>query len=380
MTNLQDGHTLVLAGHGCDEGGPYLPSTTSRRVRRCAFAVRGKTFTLRRLARRLCTGRFDLQTNESVVCPLDVELLPGSKETACPACLEATGFNPSFYYALTVVPAAARLQRAAALHVPRVLRARLREGRHFLGRPRRAAPARPGRPRRTRRRPLQERLCGARAGGGAVHAGGHLRDHCACRRRPTCWRTRGFDFGEACRALDEAVASVDVAGCFGTASDAPTNSTPPWRGSGGARGRRTSTSRPRTSATRRCRCATRCSWPTPPPTCAPAAASAWWAASWCSSSKACTSWRPQGLGVARRGTPRRRGAPRIRRRAGADVPSVRRPAALRTAGRDRGVPVALLRVPPARRSPPRPAGRGVPPAGQRGIRPPGFRLWILSDA
>ena len=31
-----------------------------------------------------------------------------------------------------------------------------------------------------------------------------------------------FDFGEACRALDEAVASVDVAGCFGTASDAPT--------------------------------------------------------------------------------------------------------------------------------------------------------------
>ena len=104
MTNLQDGHTLVLAGHGCDEGGPYLSLNDVEARAKVRFAVRGKTFTLRRLARRLCTGRFDLQTNESVVCPLDVELLPGSKETACPACLEATGFNPSFYYALTVSP------------------------------------------------------------------------------------------------------------------------------------------------------------------------------------------------------------------------------------------------------------------------------------
>ena len=104
MTNLQDGHTLVLAGHGCDEGGPYLSLNDVEARAKVRFAVRGKTFTLRRLARRLCTGRFDLQTNESVVCPLDVELLPDSKETACPACLEATGFNPSFYYALTVSP------------------------------------------------------------------------------------------------------------------------------------------------------------------------------------------------------------------------------------------------------------------------------------
>ena len=80
MTNLQDGHTLVLAGHGCDEGGPYLSLNDVEARAKVRFAVRGKTFTLRRLARRLCTGRFDLQTNESVVCPLDVELLPGSKE------------------------------------------------------------------------------------------------------------------------------------------------------------------------------------------------------------------------------------------------------------------------------------------------------------
>ena len=124
MTRFLGGSTTVLAGYGFDDEGPYLKlndidrgesarfpvqgrTFSLRRLprRRCVgFAVRGKTFTLRRLARRLCTGRFDLQTNESVVCPLDVELLPDSKETACPACLEATGFNPSFYYADFISP------------------------------------------------------------------------------------------------------------------------------------------------------------------------------------------------------------------------------------------------------------------------------------
>ena len=42
MTNLQDGHTLVLAGHGCDEGGPYLSLNDVEARAKVRFAVRGK--------------------------------------------------------------------------------------------------------------------------------------------------------------------------------------------------------------------------------------------------------------------------------------------------------------------------------------------------
>ncbi len=221
MTNLQDGHTLVLAGHGCDEGGPYLSLNDVEARAKVRFAVRGKTFTLRRLARRLCTGRFDLQTNESVVCPLDVELLPGSKETACPACLEATGFNPSFYYALTVSPQ----QRAyneqphytyLAYFAPGFVKAGISsEGRGV-------------------RRLLDQGARAARVVGRFKNAyAARELEAALCMQEGICETMRlskkadllahaRFDFGEACRALDEAVASVDVAGCFGTASDAPT--------------------------------------------------------------------------------------------------------------------------------------------------------------
>ena len=99
MSRYLNGHTAVLAGHGFDESGPYLMVNDIDAGAQYRFAVRGRTFSLRRLPRRRCVGRFDLSTYERSCCPLDVELIPDSKDTMCPACQEATGFNPSFYYA-----------------------------------------------------------------------------------------------------------------------------------------------------------------------------------------------------------------------------------------------------------------------------------------
>lgn len=99
MTHYRQGHTAVLAGHGFDDAGPYLTINDVDAGTVNRFPVLGKTFSLRRLARRRCIGRFDLETYEKSVCPLNVELLPDAKDTMCPACTEATGFNPSFYYA-----------------------------------------------------------------------------------------------------------------------------------------------------------------------------------------------------------------------------------------------------------------------------------------
>lgn len=98
MTNLMGGRTAVLAGHGFDETGPYLLVNDVDAGAQRRFPVLGRTFSLRRLPRRRCVGRFDLETYEKSVCPLNVELLPDAKDTMCPACTEATGFNPSFYY------------------------------------------------------------------------------------------------------------------------------------------------------------------------------------------------------------------------------------------------------------------------------------------
>ncbi|RNL46902.1 DUF2797 domain-containing protein [Paraeggerthella hongkongensis] len=99
MTNFLHGRTAVLAGHGFDESGPYLLINDVDRAEQLRFSVLGKTFSLKRLPRRRCVGRFDLETQVKSTCPLNVELLPDAKETMCPACIEATGFNPSFYYA-----------------------------------------------------------------------------------------------------------------------------------------------------------------------------------------------------------------------------------------------------------------------------------------
>lgn len=104
MTHYHAGNTVVLAGHGFDEQGPYLLLNDLDAVSQERLHVRGRTFTLRRTARRFCVGRFDLQTFEKSVCPLRVELLSDAKDIMCLACAEATGFNPSFYYADYVSP------------------------------------------------------------------------------------------------------------------------------------------------------------------------------------------------------------------------------------------------------------------------------------
>lgn len=104
MTRFHGTHTTVLAGHGFDEEGPYLLINDIDEATQHRFSVRGRTFTLRQLPQRYCVGRFDLLTHRKSVCPLSIELLPTEKDDMCPACKEATGFNPSFYYAETISP------------------------------------------------------------------------------------------------------------------------------------------------------------------------------------------------------------------------------------------------------------------------------------
>lgn len=104
MTRFANGRTVVLAGHGYSPEGPYLLVNDVEGSVQRRFAVRGRTFSIRRLPRRRCIGRFDLETHERGACPLNVELLADAKDAMCPACIEATGFNPSFYYADFVSP------------------------------------------------------------------------------------------------------------------------------------------------------------------------------------------------------------------------------------------------------------------------------------
>ena len=94
----------VLAGHGFDEKGPYLLINDMSKATQHRFSVRGRAFTLKRLPERYCVGRFNLLTHQKSVCPLQVKLLPSEQDDMCPACREATGFNPSFYYAETISP------------------------------------------------------------------------------------------------------------------------------------------------------------------------------------------------------------------------------------------------------------------------------------
>lgn len=104
MPDIFNGHTAVLAGHGFSSKSPYLTINDVEAKTVNYLPVLGRTFTLERLPGRRCIGRFDLETYEKSVCPMNVELLPDSKETMCPACIEATGFNPSFYFSDHVSP------------------------------------------------------------------------------------------------------------------------------------------------------------------------------------------------------------------------------------------------------------------------------------
>ncbi len=104
MTRYNGDHTIVLAGHGFDEAGPYLSLNDIESNVQKRYPVQGKTFSLRRKQNRRCIGRFDLESGAKTPCPLQVELLPEAKDDMCPACQEATGFNPSFYHADFVSP------------------------------------------------------------------------------------------------------------------------------------------------------------------------------------------------------------------------------------------------------------------------------------
>lgn len=104
MTRFKPDHEIVLAGFGYADDGPHLVLNDIDEAKRYVFPVLGRTFSLRRLQKRYCTGPFDLKTLEARCCPNKVELLPDMKETQCPACIEETGFNPSFYFATTISP------------------------------------------------------------------------------------------------------------------------------------------------------------------------------------------------------------------------------------------------------------------------------------
>lgn len=104
MPNLFADHTVVLAGYGFSADGPYLTINDLDEGTVGYAPVLGRTFSLRRLPRRRCIGRIDLRTHERSTCPLNAELLPDGKEDMCPACIEATGFNPSFYFSSYISP------------------------------------------------------------------------------------------------------------------------------------------------------------------------------------------------------------------------------------------------------------------------------------
>ena len=104
MSRYHQNHTIVLAGYGFDEQGPYVMLNDIESEAQSRYSLFNKTISMVRSDRRFCVGRFDLQTYERSVCPLRIEFLPSEKDDMCPACKEATGFNPSFYYAETISP------------------------------------------------------------------------------------------------------------------------------------------------------------------------------------------------------------------------------------------------------------------------------------
>lgn len=218
------GHVLVLAGHSFDEEGPYLQLADMDAREQVRYHVLGKTFSLARLPQRRCTGRYSLLTGEREVCPLNVELSPDSKDDSCPACMEATGFNPSFYYAALVSPQ----QRAynetphynylayfAPGFVKAGISAEVRGIRRLLDQGARAARIVGRFVNAYDARELEAALCAQP---------GIYETMRASKKMELLANTR-FDFEEACRELDAAAAKVDLAAfgsrpLFGEAVDA----------------------------------------------------------------------------------------------------------------------------------------------------------------
>ncbi len=106
MPRFMPDSTLVFSGLGYASEGPYLLVNDVYEKKQMRLPVLGRTFTLRRLARRFCIGPFDLKEYLSSACANSVELMPIDqyKDDMCPACREETGFNPAFYNADSVSP------------------------------------------------------------------------------------------------------------------------------------------------------------------------------------------------------------------------------------------------------------------------------------
>lgn len=90
--------TLVLANVSFAEGKPCLLINGVEKRSQEAFYPLSKVFSLEKLEKRYCIGSFDLAQGTRQACPLSLELPTDHKEEMCPACREATGFNPAFYH------------------------------------------------------------------------------------------------------------------------------------------------------------------------------------------------------------------------------------------------------------------------------------------
>lgn len=106
MPRFMPDKTLVFSGLGYSAEGPYLQVNDLEGKVQMRLPVLGRTFSMRVLPQRYCIGAFDLKTYESRACEMAMELPPSSeyKDDMCPACREATGFNPAFYNAENISP------------------------------------------------------------------------------------------------------------------------------------------------------------------------------------------------------------------------------------------------------------------------------------
>lgn len=96
--------SLVLAKTSFSNEKPYLLINNIEEKTQQLFYPLGKTFSLEKLNKRYCIGSFDLAKGSTQACPLSIEFPADYKEEMCPACREATGFNPAFYNTPSISP------------------------------------------------------------------------------------------------------------------------------------------------------------------------------------------------------------------------------------------------------------------------------------
>ena len=89
MPRIAADRTLILSNLGFDARGPYLEFNDVFGKTQHRMPILGRTFSLRRLPHRYCTGSFDLISYRSAACELSAELLlnPDQKDmNMCPHC------------------------------------------------------------------------------------------------------------------------------------------------------------------------------------------------------------------------------------------------------------------------------------------------------